>query len=359
MRRTHQPARVAGFAVIAALAAGPAAGAAAAGPAPAAAPPGGPGAPVFRDGAGLQISGVDRASDRWIDVGLRTAAVRGPQRVRIELPPGYADHPERRYPVLYLLHGAGGQDGVWSRPVEGNLGQIAEAAQVITVMPTGGVKGWYANWLRPGRLAPQSWQTFHVDQLVPWVDQNLRTEATREGRAIAGISMGGFGAVRYAQARPDLFGFVSSLSGPLDLSNPLIRTVVTVEELTFGDPVAPGAIFGSTAPGLDRAWQASDPVRNADRLRNTSIVLYSGNGGGLDPVEAGAHLMTMAFHRRLMQRGIAHAMVDYGDGKGWGAPGSCKGGHAWPCWRTAMSDLYRRMQATMAPVDAGASPAAP
>ena len=79
-------------------------------------------------------------------------------------------------------------------------------------MPDGGKVGWYTNWVDQSGGA-QAWRDFHVDQLIPWIDANLRTIASKCGRAIAGLSMGGFGAIRYAQDRPDLFAYVAQLLG--------------------------------------------------------------------------------------------------------------------------------------------------
>ena len=83
----------------------------------------------------------------------------------------------------------------------------------IVVMPAGGRAGWYSDW--PGRtdgnFAPL-WETFHVHQLVPWVDANFNTSGTRSGRAVAGLSMGGYGALRYAGRHPHLFSAVGAFS---------------------------------------------------------------------------------------------------------------------------------------------------
>ena len=79
-------------------------------------------------------------------------------------------------------------------------------------MPDAGKVGWETNWVDQSGGA-QAWRDFHVDQLIPWIDANLRTISSKSGRAIAGLSMGGFGAIRYAQDRPDLFTYAASFSG--------------------------------------------------------------------------------------------------------------------------------------------------
>src|SRR5690606_25000391 len=122
------------------------------------------------------------------------------------------------YPVLYLLHGgAGGSSRQWTS--EGGAAEyITRNAPLITVMPDGGKVGWYTDWINQSAGA-QSWEHFHLYQLIPWIDWNLNTIDRKEGRAIAGLSMGGFGAIHYAQQRPDMFAFVASFSGALNLED--------------------------------------------------------------------------------------------------------------------------------------------
>ncbi|WP_425506606.1 alpha/beta hydrolase-fold protein [Streptomyces rectiverticillatus] len=63
-------------------------------------------------------------------------------------------------------------------------------------LPDGGRRGWYANWLDQKTAAgAQNWENFHINQVIPFIDANLRTVAARQGRAVGGLSMGGFGAL--------------------------------------------------------------------------------------------------------------------------------------------------------------------
>jgi S-formylglutathione hydrolase FrmB len=79
--------------------------------------------------------------------------------------------------------------------------------------------GWYSDWKgeTDGHFAPQ-WETYHITQLVPFIDANFNTIKNRSGRAIAGASMGGFGALKYAGRFPGVFSAVGSFSGGTDLS---------------------------------------------------------------------------------------------------------------------------------------------
>ena len=90
---------------------------------------------------------------------------------------------------------------------------------------------------RPGRLVhelgqpraggPPEWETFHIQQLIPWIDDRYRVDPSRAARAIAGLSMGGFGAMSYAARHPDLFSWAGSFSGAVDIVNyPLVAVII-------------------------------------------------------------------------------------------------------------------------------------
>jgi S-formylglutathione hydrolase FrmB len=125
------------------------------------------------------------------------------------LPPGYESN-DLRYPVLFLLHGLFGAYDNWVELTD--IERVAERYQLIIVMPEGG-DGWYTN---SATVATDNYESFLIRELLPHIDQNFRTLNTRSARAIAGLSMGGYGAFKFALKRPDLFTFAASFSGALD-----------------------------------------------------------------------------------------------------------------------------------------------
>src|SRR5581483_11069897 len=163
-------------------------------------------APALTSGNGITVSGWRWITSRTFEVDISTAkvsanAVNGPHRVRVTLPATYFNNTTTRFPVLYLLHGgAGGNSAQWTTG-GGDEENITRNASLITVMPDGGKVGWFTNWVDQSQGA-QAWRDFYIDQVIPWIDGNLRTIASKSGRAIAGLSMGGFGAIRFAQDRP-------------------------------------------------------------------------------------------------------------------------------------------------------------
>ncbi|GAA1657554.1 alpha/beta hydrolase [Fodinicola feengrottensis] len=310
--------------------------------------------PHFADGFGLTVV----SQPAWVDANHRTftfavssdqvpnptllpGQTAGQHLIMVTLPAGYDGAAATRYPVLYNLHGNPDRPNTVA-----NLQiteQSTQGVPLITVAPNG-VRSWYANWANPGALGPQNWETFHLDQVIPLVDANLKTVATRAGRAIVGHSMGGFGAFHYAEDRPDLFSYVGSLSGGLDLLSQEQRAAVVETELdpASGTPtVAVDSIFGPPTWPLDGAWNAQSPAQHVASLRGMGVAMYVGNGGDLtvDPIQAvienRARETALVTATNLKAAGIPYDFADYGDGSAW-APG-CTGKHAQqPCLQADM-----------------------
>ncbi len=300
------------------------------------------GAPVALNALGLSSGwGITVHDSFWLTertavVAISTDAVaprtvNGPLEIRVTVPANYyatGDH----FPVLYLLHGgAGGSSRQWT--TEGGAAEyITRDQPLITVMPDGGKVGWYTNWIYQGAGA-QDWQRFHLDQLVPWVDHNFRTIARKEGRAVAGLSMGGFGAIHYGQERPDLFAIVASYSGALNLEDAGIRAVVTEQAIQHFLPA--NGPFGWPFWPFDGVWNAQNPLRRAADLRNVGVLLYAGDGiHDADVLERTVGWSTYQMHQALDAAGVPHYYWMYGR-PGPGTPWNCDGGHNFSCWNMA------------------------
>jgi len=134
--------------------------------------------------------------------------------VNVLLPDDYFQTSWRRYPVMYLLHG--GLGDFRSFDMNDDIRGVTAGRRIIVVMPDGGKAGWYCNPVS-SFAGPRNWETFHMSQLIPWVDSNFRTYAEYDGRAVSGFSMGGFGALKYAAKYYGHFASVSSHSGPASL----------------------------------------------------------------------------------------------------------------------------------------------
>jgi len=137
--------------------------------------------------------------------------------VSIYLPPSYLNDRTRRYPVVYLLHGYTGTDLGYFGPTGRQLHVIAErvfaagaAKEMILVMPN--CMNAYGGCMYSNSVTAGDWEGYVADDLVAYMDKNYRTIPTREGRGLGGHSMGGYGTIRLAMKRPDVFAAVYALS---------------------------------------------------------------------------------------------------------------------------------------------------
>jgi diacylglycerol O-acyltransferase/trehalose O-mycolyltransferase len=255
---------------------------------------------------------------RLTEYTLKTDALAADTKVRVLLPDGY--DPSQRYPVLYLLHGCCDDWRSWTD--KGQVTQITAGLPLIVVMPDGGQSGFYTDWYRPG---PPRWETYHIGQLVPWVQRTFPVRAARAGRAIAGLSMGGFGALSYASRHPDMFVAAASFSGAVNTNEPVVGGAP--DATVYLDGGQAGDIFGPRTTEEVR-WRAHNPWDLAENLRPLKLTIRTGNGqpggpygGGPDAIEFGVWRMSTSLHERLDALHVEHVWEDYGPGA-----------HDWPYW---------------------------
>jgi len=194
----------------------------------------------------------------------------GQTRVRVLLPAGY--EAGQNYPVVYLLHGFSGSETTWSNmnavnDLNDTLETNTRNASIVFVMPDGD-NDFYSDWYEPtagGTM--RNWETYHIQQLIPWVEANFKVRRDRGGRAISGLSMGGFGCMTYASRHPDLFAGVFSISGavnniPLSLVGAL--DAVPADLLAFVNLPAVLNIIParSGAPSFRRRWCGMGAIRS-------------------------------------------------------------------------------------------------
>ncbi len=200
--------------------------------------------------------------------------------VLVVTPPGYAEHPERRYPVVYFLH------GYWATPqmyqdmmhFEAAVQGAAEAGnEVILVMPDGhsALKGgFYSSGPTVG-----DYETMVSHDLVGWVDANYRTIPNADSRGLAGHSMGGYGTIRLAMKHPDVFSSIYMMSAcclpPMEMTAESARAI---EAMTEADVAA--AQFGQLAPVSTLATWSPDPTDEG------FLNVYTGlrEDGSIDPL---------------------------------------------------------------------------
>jgi S-formylglutathione hydrolase FrmB len=237
------------------------------------------------------------------------------------LPDGYDARGglHRSFPVLFLLHGLGGQANDWLDG--GRLGPTldrligARAVPPMLVVMPGMGDGWYVDNPDPGGLGAV--QTAFLSDLVPEIDRSWRTTGRREGRAVAGLSMGGWGALRFSMLRPDLFVAAASLSGAV-VTEDQARTPVWEDLFTgaFGRPFDL-ARFRAASPFALVPGFARSTVRPA-------LFLTCGDDDELDLAWG-----NVLFHRELARAGIEAELR------------ITNGGHDWGLWSRELESVLR------------------
>ncbi|MEV4177984.1 alpha/beta hydrolase family protein [Nonomuraea sp. NPDC049709] len=279
--------------------------------------------------AGAQVVGREKAGERGQDLTVRSPALGRNTPVRVLLPSGWT-HGSGPWPVLYLLHGCCGA-GHLGWVDEGGAERLTAAMPAIVVVPEGGRVGFYSDWLRGPR-----WETFHIKELIPLIEAEFGAGAER---AVAGLSMGGLGAMGYAARHPGLFRAAASFSGVLDTTGDQAGVRRLVRE--NGDD--PAALWGD--PERDRkVWEAHNPAQLAGRLGGMPIYVSCGDGrpGPLDPPGAagdyeGALLgQATVFAERARAAGARVTTDFYGAGT-----------HTWPYWERALERALPMLRAAI------------
>lgn len=229
---------------------------------------------------------------------VESAAVGRSVAVGVYLPPGYESSPERRYPVLYFLHGMFGNESVWQRRgCQEVLDAEIAAGRVepmIVVFPAG-YNGFWIDWV-DGKTR---WDEFLTQELIADIDRRFRTIAERTSRGVNGDSMGGYGALTLGFKHADLFGSVSSHSAmiyPVDLSNLPEWVVRNMQQFApiYGNPV-----------DLEH-WQANHPLylaETVDKAALARLAIYFDCG---TEDRFGFDVGARQLHEVLEKRSIAH-----------------------------------------------------
>lgn len=276
--------------------------------------------------AASDVKEAARASARTVHVPSNLLGRHLP--ATILLPKGYVDeaNARRRYPVLYLLHGAMGAHDNWNK----NSGVAAYVADLplIVVMPDANRNSFYIN--TPGR---GPYADFFFYELIPFVDSNYRTVNRREGRAIAGLSMGGYGAWRLALERPDLFVSAASMSGALDWGDADPSNMSPLMAQLFVP------LYGSVS-------KKSKDLYAQDRLTRFIEKRHGRDGRWYGPAlyfDIGAEDFILAGNRRmeqfLLERGIPHEFAEFA------------GKHDWEYWDAHVRDAINFSLRHLAPME--------
>lgn len=172
---------------------------------------------------------------------------------RVILPTKYDARGEegRRFPVLYLLHGLTGHFDNWT-----SLSSVEKHAadlNLIIVTPEGG-NGWYTDALSKQN---ENYESYIIKELIPEIDRKYRTLDRRDQRAIAGLSMGGYGAVKFGLKYPEMFKIAGSFSGALGAAS------ITEKQFPGAIGKTIDSIFGPAEGEIRKANDPFDIIRRS------------------------------------------------------------------------------------------------
>ncbi|WP_413812466.1 alpha/beta hydrolase [Streptomyces sp. OE57] len=277
-----------------------------------------------------------------VDITIDSVALGHAASARIILPRRFGTRSSASWPVLYLLHGGYGAYVDWAR--HSDIAGLSRKRDVLVVMPDGGELGFYTDWWARGAGNKPGWETFHLVELSQILVRGLRAA---DRRAIAGLSMGGFGAMSYAARHPGSFRAAASFSGTLDMLHPTVEPVSSDPYATWllRTHIAPNGydplgLFGD--PTAQRAvWAAHNPADLVENLRGTKLFVSCGNGriGPLDPpgtdpsdvsarFEASQLLQNQEFVKRATSHELDVTFETY------------TGTHTWPYWAREFEKVF-------------------
>ena len=245
---------------------------------------------------------------------IPSAAMHKTYRAAVVVPASYAKNKKANYPVLYLLHGAWGHFGDWlnKTPDKLLLHRLADEYNLIIVTPEGETFSFYLD----SPVSPDSqFETYLTKEVIPAIDQHYRTVPDRKGRVIAGLSMGGHGALYLSARHPDLYCAAGSMSGALDLTT-FNRKLSPADAAARARLWAP--VLGAETENPER-FAANSVLSLLEQLHRNGqpIIIDCGVDDGLLEINR-------EVHRRLLYANTPHDNTER------------PGGHNWPYWQNAL-----------------------
>ncbi|WP_432103097.1 alpha/beta hydrolase [Streptomyces sp. bgisy091] len=274
---------------------------------------------------GAEVVAVTQVADRQVDLSVKSAALGGRTvEVRLLTPDGWNPHDRHRHwPTLWLLHGCCGDYTSWTAMTD--VAETDSLRDVLVVMPEAGWNGWYSDWWNHGEGGDPAWETFHTVELRHLLERDW---GAGRDRVVAGLSMGGQGALLYAARHPGMFKATAAYSGS---AHPLLNDESVDRVLGFfaGQGDDPLRVWGDPV-AQRRIWKAHDPFHLAERLKPVPVYLSSGDGttgpldvpGSTSALEADFNRQNHALAAELKRVGAKHVTTHfYGPGT-----------HAWAYW---------------------------
>ena len=231
------------------------------------------------------------------------------------LPPGYRASATTRYPVLYLLHGWGGHYTDWLTRT--NVADYAAQYRMIVVLPEGN-DSWYVDGAAGTN---DKYESYILKELMPDVDQRYRTIQSRYGRAIAGLSMGGYGAIKYGLKYPATFAFAGSISGAFGV------TRYTEKEMSGANLEPFMKTFGPVGSETRKANDVFEITRGLSAARVASLPYFYFDCGTEDAAQH--FLPNRELSELFLEKKIPHEFREL------------PGNHSWQYWDRQIQEVVK------------------
>ncbi|MFC6765297.1 alpha/beta hydrolase [Natrinema soli] len=231
----------------------------------------------------LDVVDEEWLSDRLVEYTFDNPLVDPPldqTNTRVFVPSGYHES-EETYPTLYLFHGGNGSAADWTT-IDSGPGPLQSYfdADIVVVMPDGN-DGWHSDWYNDGAFGAPKWETFHVHQLVPFIEDEFRVESNRRSRIAAGFSMGAAGSLTLGARRPDLYAGVYALSGSPYL---LEYAKEVVESGDWGPAMETRLGAWGDPREQETRWKGHNAQYITENLQHTRVHVAAGNSGPAEPL---------------------------------------------------------------------------
>jgi S-formylglutathione hydrolase FrmB len=261
---------------------------------------------------------------RYETVQFESKLVGSPLPYNVVLPTDYKSDSskQKRYPVIYLLHGLGGSAGDWVS-TRARLADYAASYPFIIVVPEGR-DGWYTD----GAVPNEKFESYIVEELIPDVERRFRAIASREGRGVAGLSMGGYGALKFGFKHPDVFAFAASMSGALRAAS-----WIADESLPQFARPSIARVYGAADNRVRRDNDLFSLARDVTPERASSLPYFYLDCGTEDFLI----LNSRDFSALLIEKKIPHEFREL------------PGAHNWPYWDRQVQEILKIAAQKLAP----------
>lgn len=275
------------------------------------------------------------APTRWETVKFESRLVGKTLPYNVVLPAGYAlpANKDARYPVLYLLHGYTGHYADWLSRTR--LADYAARHRLIVVTPEGN-NGWYTD---SAGAAADKYESYIVKELMPDVARRYRTDESRGARAVAGLSMGGYGALKFGVKYPELFALAASMSGAVAIASYRGEDELPAGYLRNSVAQTFGPVGGATKDANDLFKLLTDMT--PERVRSLPFLYFDcGTEDSLRLLPSNRALADL-----LVARKIPHEYRQL------------PGDHNWAYWDKQVQEVLRLAERMTARADAATAPA--